>query len=125
MIPLLLVLFFQPVYQTTYPMPPPVVLQERMTPLKLLQRHHKVVQGTVCFYPLEVKCIDNVCGESPNSYWEVSVNGNTKNYNANSTVMLSDITVWHFCSLNQAAQKSPVHSDSQAPNYHLSSSKGK
>lgn len=67
----------------------------RITPLSLLKKHHKVIQGTVCFYPLEVKCIDGLCGEN-GSYWEVSVNGDTKHYNANSTLKRSDRVRWAF-----------------------------
>lgn len=69
--------------------------KERLTPLKLVQRHHKVTQGTVCWYPLEVKCIDDRCGEN-GSYWEVSVNGDTRHYNANSTLKRSDRVLWVF-----------------------------
>lgn len=73
-------------------------IASRLTPLKLL-RHHQIKQGTVCWYPLEVKCIDNVCGEPEHSYWQVSVNGNIRNYNANSTVKRSDVVRWHYVSL--------------------------
>lgn len=77
---------------------PTVIRQERLTPLSLVQKHHRIAQGTVCFYPLEVKCIDDVCGETPSSYWEISVNGDTSHYNANSTIRHSDRVLWHYVS---------------------------
>lgn len=95
MIPLLLALMFQPV--TTYPKMLNPVRTERMTPLKLLQRNHVVKHGLVCFYPLEVRCIDGVCGDN-DSYWEVSVNGDTRYHNANSPVKKSDVVRWTYAS---------------------------
>ena len=87
-------LMFHPI--TSIPPQRPMKI-ERLTPLALIKRNHKVTQGTVCFYPLEVKCIDDVCGDSK-SYWEVSVNGNTRDYNANSTLKRSDMVNWVFVS---------------------------
>ena len=95
MIELILGLLFQPAYHTTLPTPQAQI--QRITPLALLKRNHKVTQGTVCWYPLEVKCVDDVCGNDK-SYWEVSVNGDTRHYNANSTVKKSDVVNWHFVS---------------------------
>ena len=99
MIPLLMALLFQPI-QVSYPHMFNPHRVERITPLTLIKRNHKVTQGTVCLYPLEVKCIDDVCGDNK-SYWEVSVNGNTRDYNANSTVRRGDVVRWKYVSLKE------------------------
>jgi hypothetical protein len=68
------------------------------TPLKELERSHKVRRGLVCFGPDEVKCIDEVCGEPPFSYWRVKVNDNSYSFNANSPVSPADRIEWEFVS---------------------------
>jgi len=97
-IEMILGLLFNPVYHTTLPNPQAQI--ERITPLKLLQRNHKVTQGFVCWYPFEVKCIDDKCGDDK-SYWEVSVNGDTRHYNANSRLKKSDVVRWTFVKENK------------------------
>lgn len=98
MILLLLNLLFlpvvQPVYQT-YIQYQPI---ETTTPLKVLQRTHKVTQGFVCFYPLEVKCIDDLCAEEGKSFWIVKVNGDSDHYNANSKIKPGDSVEWVYVS---------------------------
>lgn len=93
MIPLLLSLLFQPV-QPIYLHFEPVA--QYSTPLRELRKTHKVEYGLVCWYPLEVRCIDNVCGETPKSYWEVLVNGDTRYHNANSKLQPGDKVEWKY-----------------------------
>lgn len=70
--------------------------QTQTTPLHELTKNHKVVLGLVCWFPMEVKCIDGVCGDGTTAYWELRVNGDTRHYNANSKILPTDKVEWVY-----------------------------
>lgn len=79
-------------------LPPPMAQPGFTTPMHELQRTHKVTRGFVCFHPMEVRCIDDVCGNTPKSYWRLKVNGDSLHFNANSRILPTDRVEWVYVS---------------------------
>ena len=70
------------------------------TPIKELEKSHKITRGLMCWHPFEVKCIDGVCGEN-GSYWMVKVNGDSLHFNGNSKINPSDLVELEYVSLEE------------------------
>ena len=68
------------------------------TPIRELKKSHKVTHGFMCWHPMEVKCIDEVCGDGKKSYWIVKVNGDSLHFNGNSHINPSDLVEWEYVS---------------------------
>ena len=83
----------QPIYQNYIQFHP----TSYTTPIKELEKSHKITRGFMCWHPMEVKCIDGVCGEN-GSYWMVKVNGDSLHFNGNSHIKPSDKVEWEFVS---------------------------
>ena len=95
MIMLMMSLVFAPIVQPIYQ----YYIQPSgySTPIRELEKSHKVTRGFMCWHPFEVKCIDDVCGEN-GSYWMVKVNGDSLHYNANSPIKPTDLVEWEYVS---------------------------
>ena len=90
-------LLLQPVIQPIYQQYIQYKAPTHSTPIKELEKSHKVTRGFMCWHPFEVKCIDGVCGEN-GSYWMVKVNGDSLHYNANSRINPTDLVEWKYVS---------------------------
>ena len=98
MIMLMMSLMFSPMVQPIYQHYINYQAPAYSTPIKELEKSHKVVRGFMCWHPFEVVCIDGVCGDGKTSYWVVKVNGDSLHYNANSRISPTDSVSWEFVS---------------------------
>ena len=95
MLLVILSLIFQPI---TYPIALSYQAPSLSTPIRELEKSHKVTRGFMCWHPFVVKCIDDICGDGNKSYWVVKVNGDSLHYNANSPIKPTDLVEWEYVS---------------------------
>lgn len=52
---------------------------------------YSVEHGFICFSEKDIRCINDVCGHLPDSYWSIKVNGNEQNYSSQSHLTEGDV----------------------------------
>jgi len=68
-----------------------LTLPREYTVIEALGAVYTIEQGFVCYSPKDIVCINDVCGNLPDSYWKIKVNGNEQNYSSQSHLTEGDV----------------------------------